>query len=467
MSFFDLIPTLPDTLPSLIRPLWTLALQTASWQKLTFFVTETTPTEGRRLVVHEYPLRDTPWVEDLGRANQIIPMQGYLVGDDVIAQRDKFKLACSKSGQGTLVHPSLGTITDAVLVSASFSERVEEGRMISLDLSFIRSGKVVYPALYPITSNSSQAISKNAAGGLLTGGGFLSTVKGLIGKVAGIVGTISRFAGFALAAVSIAKSVLGVTKGLGAGLPSGTSLGRYNGNLTLANPAITGLSPTPATAYIDAATTVALATATTAKTAVVTAIATCTTTAIVADATFVAAVFNLTESIRISVIDPADQINALVPLANFQSNLSVPGTSPINTGIDIVGNATAALCRRAALTSIAQATAIYQPTSSTETQTLINRIAPLYDTEITYSADNGDLQSYTALRALRTAVVDDLQLRGSQLPTLITWKVPTSLPSLVLAYNLYRDVSRSDDLINRANPPNPVFCPTSFIAESV
>ncbi len=182
---------------------------------------------------------------------------------------------------------------------------------------------------------------------------------------------------------------------------------------------------------------------------------------------FISAVFDLTESVRTVIIDPAAQINAMAALCSYPAPEAPVGTSPINTAVAAVTLASAALCRRAALTSLGYACALYAPTSSTDCQTVIDLIAPLFDAEILFSADTGDNDTYSALRVLRTSVISDLQVRGSQLPQLITYQFQSTLPSLVIAYNLYHDALRSDDIIQRADPPNPLFCPLNFVALSV
>ncbi len=82
------------------------------------------------------------------------------------------------------------------------------------------------------------------------------------------------------------------------------------------------------------------------------------------------------------------------------------------------------------------------------------------------AADAGDVASYEALRGLRTAVTMDLIARGSLLPRLITVRRRATLPSLMLAYQLYGDATRSDELITEANPIHPLFMPIEFAALS-
>lgn len=457
---------LPDTIPSLIRPLWTLTLQDASWMGIPFVLTETEPTDGRRVVVHEYPKRDMPYVEDLGRANQVIPIKGYLCGDDVYEQRDAFKKACATTiNLGTLVHPSLGSIPDVALLSCSFGEAVEDGRMVTLSLVFMRS----LPPVYPGATELDQAAAK-AGLNMKTSAfqDFVKSAKSVIGKIAGVVGTITRFAGLALAAVSIARSVMSAVAGIGRNLPASQSTGRYSGNLTTDNPAFAGIPTSPTASYIQAATTAGIAalTANRVLTQAANAAMIAAATTPITDQSFVNSVFASTEQARASIIDPADQIRALVPLCSFQPSPAISGTSGINVGINLMQTATAALCRRAALTSLALGCSDYQPKSSTATQAVIDQVGPLFDAEITYAADNGDLNSYRNLRELRTAVLSDLEIRGSQLPALITITRPISQPSLAVAWSLYQDANRSDDLITRANPRNPLFMPISFTALS-
>ena len=57
----------------------------------------------------------------------------FLTGDGVYAQRDACAQQCDIPGVGTLIHPSLGS-QQASLASASFGERSEDGRIVSVEL---------------------------------------------------------------------------------------------------------------------------------------------------------------------------------------------------------------------------------------------------------------------------------------------------------------------------------------------
>lgn len=83
-------------------------LQKASFRGVPFEVTAASLTAGRRTVVHEYPQRDKPYVEDLGRASRKLTIKAFVVGSDYLARAQRLLAAIEKPGPGTLVHPWLG-----------------------------------------------------------------------------------------------------------------------------------------------------------------------------------------------------------------------------------------------------------------------------------------------------------------------------------------------------------------------
>jgi prophage DNA circulation protein len=108
----------------------------------------------------------------------------------------------------------------------------------------------------------------------------------------------------------------------------------------------------------------------------------------------------------------------------------------------------------------ANLTADYQPSSAADAAQVRTMVASALQAEIDSAGDSGDDAVYTALKALRAAVVEDLNTRAAQLPTLMTVRTQAPVPSLVLAYRLYGDASRSDELIAEAAPVHPAFMPT-------
>ncbi len=67
---------------------WRENLRKGSFRGIPFFVDSSSAGFGRRNVLHEYPLRDTPYAEDLGRAQKEFTVEATVIGDDYLRKRD-------------------------------------------------------------------------------------------------------------------------------------------------------------------------------------------------------------------------------------------------------------------------------------------------------------------------------------------------------------------------------------------
>ncbi|MEG7525483.1 MAG: DNA circularization N-terminal domain-containing protein, partial [Chromatiales bacterium] len=99
---------------------------------------------GRRLQVHEYPLRDKPYAEDLGRKARRFTIEVFVAGPDYLADRDDLIAAIEKPGQGPLVHPYFGTLQVSI-VSARKRESTRSGGMASFTLTCIEASDLPLP----------------------------------------------------------------------------------------------------------------------------------------------------------------------------------------------------------------------------------------------------------------------------------------------------------------------------------
>jgi prophage DNA circulation protein len=72
----------------------------------------------------------------------------------------------------------------------------------------------------------------------------------------------------------------------------------------------------------------------------------------------------------------------------------------------------------------------------------------------------GGESAYLPLTNLMSAVVTDLSGRAGKLPQTSTLTLQETQPSLAVAYRLYGDAKRSDDIIARNGVRNPSFLPT-------
>lgn len=123
---------------------WRDRYLTASFRGVEFQVKQHGASYGRRQVIYEYPNRDRPSTEDLGRRGREFSLDAYVIGEDYDLQRDRLIDACEAAGSGELVHPYLGHM-DVVCNSLSVSEDTDEMRMARFTLTFAESGVDAYP----------------------------------------------------------------------------------------------------------------------------------------------------------------------------------------------------------------------------------------------------------------------------------------------------------------------------------
>jgi prophage DNA circulation protein len=108
----------------------------ASFRGVAFLVDSTERGGGRRAVVHEFPLRDDPFVEDLGRRARTFRVDGYVLGDDYLTQRDALLAALEDTdGPGELVHPYYG-VRRAICTTVSTRETRSEGGIAMFAIEF-------------------------------------------------------------------------------------------------------------------------------------------------------------------------------------------------------------------------------------------------------------------------------------------------------------------------------------------
>ncbi|WP_374572517.1 DNA circularization N-terminal domain-containing protein [Phenylobacterium sp.] len=214
---------------------WIAALQPASFRGVPFGVLSGESRFGRRLAVHEYPFRDKPWPEDLGRKTRRQRVTGFLVSDsliygggDVIAQRERMVAAAETEGSGALVHPTYGRLEVSV-DDLSVVERWDAGRYFELAFSFVESGAREFPSTDSSTGDA-VGIAADAAEAAVSDD-FAGAIGPLVGRgetvALGLVDRARQAAGAALSAASDATSLFHVASQLQG------SFGRYfnGGNL--------------------------------------------------------------------------------------------------------------------------------------------------------------------------------------------------------------------------------------------
>jgi len=144
---------------------WRDSLRPASFRGVPFFVEGSQHTTGRRVVAHEFPNRDNPYPEDLGKIGNVWKVEGHILGDDYLETKRLLKEAVEKFGAGELVHPFYGTLF-VQCGAVSFDESTLEGGFARISFQFYEGGDNRYPRatdekLVTLANKSADAISKS------------------------------------------------------------------------------------------------------------------------------------------------------------------------------------------------------------------------------------------------------------------------------------------------------------------
>ena len=242
-----------QTLAGVVSPLtgkalpkdWRASIRDASWRGVPFVTIGGQIKVGRRNAIHEYPLRDTVWVEDLGRSARRISVSGFYVGDDVVSWRERMIAACEAPGDGQLVHATLGVLTVS-LIDTALDERWDKGRVCAVNFTFIEAGARVFPNNVPVTkddvSGKSDGVDSAASAD------FVTKVSASLTQGAAVVNqAVTSAASWARTAQALANDATNLTKMVkdlpgtfgryakGANTFSGLTSGVQGGALTIQN----------------------------------------------------------------------------------------------------------------------------------------------------------------------------------------------------------------------------------------
>jgi hypothetical protein len=155
---------------------WRDSLRIASFRGVYFHVETSGRSSGRRTVTHQYPKRNLPYAEDMGREAVHWQFTAYIVLNDkkmhasanrtatgapfasLIAQRNALVEALEMDGPGELIHPSLSigfgggnngsSYGGPMLVMVerySIAESRQKGGYYEFDMQFVEAGALPSP----------------------------------------------------------------------------------------------------------------------------------------------------------------------------------------------------------------------------------------------------------------------------------------------------------------------------------
>jgi prophage DNA circulation protein len=140
------------TYPAMPYQPWREAILPASFKGAGFHVETDARVSGRRIALHEFPKRDDPYAEDMGKRAVRYAVTGYLITApgttrqsagtfDYRPARDRLINALESDGPGPLVHPLLPNNPLLVMCEAyTVTETRERGGMATFEMTFVEAG---------------------------------------------------------------------------------------------------------------------------------------------------------------------------------------------------------------------------------------------------------------------------------------------------------------------------------------
>jgi len=141
---------------------WRDQLLPASFRGISFLIPQASVPIGMKGQLHEFPQRDEPYFEQLGKQSQVHRLVCWIIGDDCFERRDKFMEAIQTPGAGELVHPWLGRMQ----VKAGEGELTHDfkaGGMAAFEVTFYPDT----PLKFPTTKINTQQQVASASDSLL------------------------------------------------------------------------------------------------------------------------------------------------------------------------------------------------------------------------------------------------------------------------------------------------------------
>lgn len=403
-------------------------LRPASFRGVAFEVESHSESGGRRVELHEYPLRDTPYAEDLGKKAGKWQIEAFLVNgkSGYAERRDKLREALNASGPGTLIHPYLGELSVSV-DGYSLKETTREGGYCTFSISFVEAGQPVEPDVEKDTAanvlDKAEAAKEAATAGFLDEYmPLLEDLEGLAGKVPALLSEATAFLGTPLSILSRAQSAASSVLALPDRLAS-RILGYLGTIRQLGGIATSGLKMNALTALLGKKS------AGTASSWLVT-----------------------SNGVIAGIVGETSWPQA--------GGGSIGGGTPSPETPGVVASTVANRAETPLIDLIAAGSVIEAAIESadadygTADDALASRDAVLEAIDEVQRANCSDAV-FTALSELAAAVNEDLTTRGAELPKLGSATLFMSMPALAASYRLYGDVGQADAIVARNRIRHP------------
>jgi prophage DNA circulation protein len=384
---------------------WREDLIAASFRGAAFKVRSHSGSVGRRVQVHEFPLRNKPYTEDLGRKTREFKIEAYVLGENYMGDRDALLRAVEVPGPGQLQHPYLGEMR-ATCTQCEVREETQDGGVARFTLEFVEAGDLAFTG---VAASTGAAVV--AAADVASNAAQSSFVRrhSVAGKPAFV----------AQASQSVfSQAVSGMQGAVGRVRAAAERVAELNRDVEAQRRDLVTLIYTPASAAQALA-------------------------------------GNLRLLVRNVATAPRDALALARLFYRFGSLL--PAVDPSTSSrrqLAANQHEMLQLVRVVALAEGARAAAAVAFVSYQDALDVRDEITDGIDSVLNAASDDA---TFDALRALRAAVVRDVAARGANLARLVRWVPAATMPVLVAAQQLYAAPDRADELVQRNRIRHPLF----------
>jgi prophage DNA circulation protein len=374
-------------------------LRSASFRGVPFKVSGARSNFGRRVNTYEFPNRDRPYSQDMGRSAREFSVDAYLIGEDYLSQRDALLYECEKGGPGELVHPYYGSLS-VLFKSARVRDRASDRRMCTVSLTFVEYNVLIEYPLETIDSISQVLSAREAA------------IQAVFETFQDIYQIANEPSYIVNSAMDTIDQFISQGETLRRSVQSIPDFQRTIQNIKNKGDAIVSLAGDIVNGIIDILT------------------------------------FGTNPE---NPDNPADENNAqnrFDELKEFFDFTPETGT-PARTIANAV-QTTAVIAASGVLTQIDFDSVRSSETTRDVVLTQIDKINKQEDVQNTI---------YNSLETLRAKVAQDIQIRKAELERISTFTPARTLPSLVIANYLFGGVEKESDIVNRNNIEHPGFIP--------
>lgn len=376
----------------------------ASFRGVVFFIDTSEREGGRRTVVHQYPKRDQPFVEDMGMSARRFPVEGYVLGADYVTQRDALLGVLEQEGPGELLHPYYGTRS---VIAATFRvrETSSDGGLARFQIDFEETpAQPLFPSASPAAGD--QVAASVSAASAAAGAGFTAAY------------SVTSLPSYAL------ESAQGIVSAAGAALEDQLS------PFVTETQQLATLKKQLDDLTIDAAILVS------------------------APAKVFGALTAVLESLATPPLLPSLGLQGLLNVYGFVPASQRP---PATTSVRVQEQA-----NWDALLRLVQTLIIIEAAQLATIQTFDSYEAAVAAREaitggLADQMDGADDDTFQALEQLQADLLRAVPGAAADLPRLMTYTPVQNVPSLVLAQRLYGDVTMEADLIARNDIARPGF----------